>query len=79
MKEPIKLYGAASCPQCQGAKKYLESKYVPFEYIDVFKDTAGMNQLEVQGLSTIPVVMHGTKYVTGFNPKEIDEMIKEEM
>ena len=35
MKEPIKLYGASTCPQCQGAKQYLESKSVPFEYIDV--------------------------------------------
>ena len=79
MKEPIKLYGAASCPQCRGAKKYLESKEVPFEYIDVFNDAEGMKQLDAKGLSTIPVVMSGTKYVTGFSPKEIDELIKEGM
>ncbi len=28
----IKVYGAESCPQCQGAKQYLKSKGVDFEY-----------------------------------------------
>lgn len=79
MQKQIRLYGAATCPQCQGAKKYLESKSVPFEYIDVFKDAEGMKQLEDKGLSTIPVVMSGDQCITGFYPKEIDELIKEGM
>ena len=36
----IKVYGAESCPQCQGAKQYLKSKGMDFEYADVFKDDA---------------------------------------
>lgn len=81
MKEPLKLYGAASCPQCQGAKKYLEQKQVPFEYVDVFESPEGMKELENRGLTTLPVVMlnDGTSYVTGFNAKAIDDLIKEEM
>lgn len=81
MKEPLRLYGTASCPQCQGAKKYLEQKQVPFEYIDVFESTEGMKELENRGLTTLPVVMlnDGTSYVTGFNAKAIDDLIKEEM
>ena len=42
----IKVYGAESCPQCQGAKQYLKSKGVDFEYADVFKDEAAMKELE---------------------------------
>lgn len=81
MKEPLKLYGTASCPQCQGAKKYLEQKQVPFDYIDVFKSPEGMKELENRGLTTLPVVIlnDGTSYVTGFNAKAIDVLIKEEM
>lgn len=81
MKEPLRLYGAASCPQCQGAKKYLEQKQVPFEYVDVFENPEGMKELENRGLTTLPVVMlnDGTSYVTGFNAKAIDDLIKEEM
>lgn len=79
MRGPIKLYGAASCPQCQGAKKYLEQKQVQFEYVDVFNSPDGMKELESRGLSTIPVVMlgDGSNYVTGFNAKAIDDLIKE--
>ena len=81
MKEPLRLYGAASCPRCQGAKKYLEQKQVPFEYIDVFESPEGVKELESRGLSTIPVVMlgDGTNYVAGFNAKAIDYLIKEGM
>ena len=81
MKEPLRLYGTASCPRCQGAKKYLEQKQVPFEYIDVFESPEGMKELESRGLSTIPVVMlgDGTSYVIGFNIKAIDDLIKEEL
>lgn len=81
MNEPLRLYGTASCPQCQGAKKYLEQKQVPFEYIDVLENTEGMKELENRGLTTLPVVMlnDGTSYVTGFNAKAIDDLIKEEM
>lgn len=81
MSEPLRLYGTASCPQCQGAKKYLEQKQVPFEYIDVFKNPEGMKELENRGLVTLPVVMlnDGTSYATGFNAKAIDVLIKEEM
>ena len=52
MNEPLRLYGTASCPQCQGAKKYLEQKQVPFEYIDVRKNPEGMKDLENRGLAT---------------------------
>lgn len=78
MREPIKLYGTASCPQCQGVKKYLEQKQVPFDYIDVFNEPDGMKALETRGLSTIPVVMlgDGTSYAVGFNAKAIDNLIK---
>ena len=81
MKEPLRLYGTASCPRCQGAKEYLEQKQVPFEYIDVFESPEGMKELENRGLTTLPVVMlnDGTSYVTGFNVKAINNLIKEEM
>lgn len=81
MNEPLRLYGTASCPQCQGAKKYLEQKQVQFEYIDVRKNPEGMKELESRGLATLPVVMlnDGTSYATGFNAKAIDALIKGEM
>jgi glutaredoxin len=78
-QEQIKLYGTASCPQCQGAKAWLERKNVPFEYIDVRKDAAGMNYLVERGLSTIPVIIWKDQCITGFSPKQIDKLIMEVM
>lgn len=79
MQRNVKLYGTASCPQCQGAKKYLEGKSVSFEYIDVFKDEEGMNYLKRKGISKLPVTINGDRYVEGFVPSEIDELIEEGM
>lgn len=81
MRESLKLYGTALCPQCQGAKKYLEQKQVSFEYIDVLENPEGMKELVNRGLTTLPVIMlnDGTSYVTGFRAKAIDALIKEEI
>lgn len=79
MQEPIKLYGAALCPQCQAARSYLKHKKVSFTCIDVYNDTQAMKLLESKNITTLPVVMRGTKYVVGFNVKEIDKLLKEEM
>lgn len=76
-QEQIKLYGTASCPQCQGAKACLERRNVPFEYIDVRKDAASMNYLIERGLSTIPVIIWKDQCITGLSPKQIDKLIME--
>lgn len=71
----VKLYGTASCPQCQAVKKYLEGKKVDFEYIDVFKDNAGLEYLTQLGIKTLPVTTVGAQYATGFYPQEIDGLL----
>ena len=78
-QEQIKLYGTTSCPQCQGAKAWLERKKVPFTYVDVREDAASMNYLVEQGLSTIPVIIWKEQCITGFNPKQLDKLIMEVM
>ena len=80
MSKPLRLYGSASCPQCQALKKYLTQKQIPFEYFDVFKDPSNFDELDKRGLTTLPVTMSndGTSYVTGFDIKSISKLIKEE-
>lgn len=77
MSEKIKLYGSGGCPTCMGAKKYLEQREVPFEYIDVRKDPEGMKVLDDLGISTIPVIIYKDWLITGFSPRTIDKMLKE--
>ena len=74
----IKVYGTESCPQCQGAKKYLESQNAPFEYIDVRKDPEGMKTLDSIGIYTLTVItVNDEMYYTGFDVKLINKLIKE--
>jgi glutaredoxin len=77
MKEPIKLYGSSGCPMCIGAKKYLEQRDVPFEYIDVREDPEGMKALEDLGASTIPVITWRDLFIAGFSQKTLDRLIQE--
>lgn len=74
----IKVYGTASCPQCQGVKNYLHSKHVIFDYIDVHKDDAGMKEVESLGVTTLPVITtNGKLYTTGFSLKQLNKLIEE--
>lgn len=77
MSETIKLYGSEGCPTCMGAKKYLEQRDVPFEYIDVRKDPEGMKVLDDLGITVIPVITCGNWVIPGFSPRGIDTMLKE--
>ena len=77
MQETIKLYGSSGCPTCMGAKKYLEQRDVPFEYIDVRTDQEGMEVLDAMGIHTIPVITWQDQLITGFSPRQIDKLIRE--
>lgn len=71
----IKVYGAESCPQCQGAKQYLTSKGIDFEYADVFKDEAAMQELEQLGAMSLPVIKCCDETIIGFNVKKLEEVL----
>lgn len=77
MDKTIKLYGSSGCPTCMGAKKYLEQREVPFEYIDVRKDPDGMKVLDDLGITVIPVITCDNWVIPGFSPSGIDRMLKE--
>lgn len=73
----IKVYGTGTCPKCQMAKQYLTKKGVPFESLNILDYPDVADKLESKGVMSLPVVMLGDKFTAGFNPKEIDELIKE--
>ena len=77
MQEKIKLYGSSGCPTCMGAKKYLEQRDAPFEYIDVRENKEGMEALDALGISTIPVITWRDWLITGFSPRTIDKLLRE--
>lgn len=77
MDNVIKVYGTDTCPKCNIAKQYLKKRGVQFEAINILDAPEVADKLASQGVMSLPVVMLGDKFTTGFNQKEIDELIKE--
>src|SRR3989441_6035395 len=55
----IKVYGAAWCPDCKRAKKFLGEQRVAYEWTDIDQDPEGMRLVEQlqNGGRTIPTVV----------------------
>jgi thioredoxin reductase (NADPH) len=57
----VTVYGAPWCPACKGAKAFLSSHRVAYNWIDIDQDAAGLTRVqEIQhGGRTIPTVVFG--------------------
>jgi len=63
----IVIYTTAYCPYCFAAKKFLESKKVPFEEIDVSRDEAMRGKLvKMSGQMTVPQIFFDGKSIGGY-------------
>jgi glutaredoxin 3 len=72
----VKVYTTPTCPYCTMAKKYLESKHVEYESIDVASDkTAAAEMITKSGQRGVPVIEIDGKIVIGFDKDKIDSMI----
>ncbi len=72
----VKVYSTPTCPYCVMAKKYLDSKGIPYEDIDVSRDReAAMEMIRKSGQRGVPVLDINGSIVVGFNQAEIDRLI----
>jgi len=73
----VKVFSTPTCPWCTTAKRYLESKNVAYEDLDVSRDrTAAMEMIEKTGQQGVPVININGKYIVGFNQAAIDKALK---
>jgi thioredoxin reductase (NADPH) len=59
----VTVYGAPWCPDCKRAKRFLAEQRVPYDWVDIDQDAAGMERVEElqQGGRSIPtIVFDGT-------------------
>lgn len=72
----IKVYSTPTCPWCTVAKKYLTSKNVPFEDVDVSRDReAAMEMVQKSGQRGVPVIDINGNIIVGFDQTTIDRLI----
>jgi glutaredoxin len=79
MKNKIKLYTSPSCSHCQALKVYLKSKRIEYQEIDITVDQDSFSEAVTKsGAMQLPIIEYNEKYISGFNIKEIDNILKNE-
>ncbi len=64
----VVVYTTAYCPYCVAAKKFLKSKKVPFEEIDVSHDEVIRSTLvKMSGQMTVPQIFSDGKSIGGYD------------
>jgi len=72
----VKVYSTPTCPWCAMAKKYLASKNIPFEDIDVTKDKAAVEEMvRKSGQKGGRVIDIAGNIVIGFDQNAIDRLL----
>ncbi|NLD47696.1 MAG: NrdH-redoxin [Clostridiaceae bacterium] len=72
----VKVYSTPTCPWCTVAKKYLNSKNVFFEDLDVSSDrNAAAEMIQKSGQRGVPVLDINGTIVVGFDQNEIDRLL----
>jgi len=72
----IKVYSTSTCPWCTVAKKYLASKNIQFEDLDVSRDReAAMEMVQKSGQRGVPVIDINGNIIIGFDQAAIDRLL----
>lgn len=74
----VKVFSTPTCPYCTMAKKYLDSKSVQYENIDVSLDrNAATEMVSKSGQRGVPVLEINGSIIIGFDKDKIDGLIKQ--
>jgi glutaredoxin 3 len=57
----LTIYSKTTCPHCDSAKKYLESKNVEFEVINIEEDAEARQFLVDHGHRSVPQIYKGNE------------------
>ncbi len=69
----VKVYSTPTCPYCVMAKRYLSSRNIPYEDLDVSQDrNAAMEMIQKSGQRGVPVLDINGNIIIGFDQQAID-------
>jgi glutaredoxin 3 len=72
----VKVYSTPTCPYCVMAKKYLSSRNIPYEEVDVSADReAAMEMIRKSGQRGVPVLDINGTILVGFDQKAIEQLL----
>lgn len=72
----VRVYSTPACVYCSMTKKYLESKNVRYDEIDVSGDRdAAAEMVEKSGQRGVPVIDFDGTIIIGFDKNKIDSLL----
>lgn len=72
----VTVYTTQTCGYCPMVKKYLESKGVEYQAVDVTDDAEKREELlNLTGMLSVPVTTKGDDFVVGFQPSLLQKLI----
>lgn len=72
----VTVYSTPACVYCNMAKKYLESKNVRYDEIDITSDRdAAAEIVEKSGQRGVPVIDFEGTIIIGFDKNKIDSLL----
>jgi glutaredoxin 3 len=72
---PVVLYSASGCPLCAKYKQLLTEKKVSYTEKNTTVTPSYLNELTAKGIRMVPTVFVGDKYVAGFRPNSLLELL----
>ncbi len=79
----IMLYALSTCPFCKMAKKFFETRQIPFDAVDVDllepeeKERTVQKVQEISGRRAFPVIVIGEIVIVGYDELRIKEALQE--
>ena len=71
----VVLYSATGCPLCARYRQILDDKHVPYVEKNTSEDPGLLKDLAQKGIRMVPTVFVGEKYVAGFRPSSLLELL----
>ena len=73
----VKVYSTTFCPYCKMAKDFLKEHKIPFEDINVEKDSKKAEEMiKKSGQRTVPVIDIDGQIVIGFDREKLKKILK---
>jgi len=70
----VKIYSKPNCPSCTATYKFLEKLGVNYTSFDIEKDEDARERAFSTGLKQLPIIEHGNKVWSGFNPTMLESL-----
>ncbi len=72
----VKVYSIPDCPWCVKVKKYLNSKNIEFEDINVQENVDGREEMiSLTNQSSVPVINIDGNVIIGFEKEKLDSLL----